>query len=447
EENYIPLETQSQANTPVTPSEPEGSKGKGKRHSEGLITAKKWTPIATQRSRKPRNSASIQGKPTLTTCTGKITIINPVVTSKGKLPKDLGCQRHQPEDGEGLSRTRRPGRGKLGHSGGWQDIERNHNHSAIHIPIEQKPQTRGLEGYGSSSSAPTTPQRPFLMEHGQQGPQPGIPLGRTWSKPSEDLCQRDRLQRPYGNPQRLKSHQEVQTPGGEGKQHNNQQIVAQESPFFTIPGSFLEKTRTQGQKQDLFQPTAERVRPNDPEPGGFGERIAQEPEVAVNNPRISSPINRNITPTQIEHNVVTPESNLNSDALWLQMSQFAEQTQKQFSELEESHERMKTLTASMDKIVKTLQEGHAQLSEASEETNKRLNLVFEEQHHSKRDTDCLNKNIKNLFDFYHELKPQPQGLVMDNPYHQQDMKPYSMLVNKTRSPSQYQDGDTMSYSK
>ncbi|MBW0575853.1 hypothetical protein O181_115568, partial [Austropuccinia psidii MF-1] len=71
----------------VTPSEPEGSKGKGKRHSEGLITAKKWKPIATQKSRKPQNSASIQGKPTLITCKGKIPIITPVVTSKGKLPK------------------------------------------------------------------------------------------------------------------------------------------------------------------------------------------------------------------------------------------------------------------------------------------------------------------------------------------------------------------------
>ncbi|MBW0549675.1 hypothetical protein O181_089390 [Austropuccinia psidii MF-1] len=87
EEKYIRLETQSQANTPVTPSEPEGSKGKGKRHSKGLITAEKWTPIATKRNLKPQSSASIQGKPTLTTCTGKITIINPVVTSKGKLPK------------------------------------------------------------------------------------------------------------------------------------------------------------------------------------------------------------------------------------------------------------------------------------------------------------------------------------------------------------------------
>ncbi|MBW0582797.1 hypothetical protein O181_122512, partial [Austropuccinia psidii MF-1] len=46
-----------------------------------------WTPIATQRNRKPQNSASIQGQPTLTTCTGKITIINPVATSKGKFPK------------------------------------------------------------------------------------------------------------------------------------------------------------------------------------------------------------------------------------------------------------------------------------------------------------------------------------------------------------------------
>ncbi|MBW0528206.1 hypothetical protein O181_067921 [Austropuccinia psidii MF-1] len=46
-----------------------------------------WTPIATHRSRKPQSSASIQGKPTLTTCIGKITIINPAVISKGKFPK------------------------------------------------------------------------------------------------------------------------------------------------------------------------------------------------------------------------------------------------------------------------------------------------------------------------------------------------------------------------
>ncbi|MBW0478930.1 hypothetical protein O181_018645 [Austropuccinia psidii MF-1] len=64
--------------------------------------------------------------------------------------RNLGFQRNQPEDIEGLSGTRRPGGGHLGHSGGWQDIEGNHNHSDIHIPIQHKRQTRGLEGYGSS---------------------------------------------------------------------------------------------------------------------------------------------------------------------------------------------------------------------------------------------------------------------------------------------------------
>ncbi|MBW0485156.1 hypothetical protein O181_024871 [Austropuccinia psidii MF-1] len=82
--------------------------------------------------------------------------------------RNLSFQRHQPEDKEGMSRTRRPRGGHLGHSGGWKDIEGNHTHSAIHIPLQWKPQTRGLEGYGSSSSAPSTPKRPFLMEYGQQ---------------------------------------------------------------------------------------------------------------------------------------------------------------------------------------------------------------------------------------------------------------------------------------
>ncbi|MBW0552310.1 hypothetical protein O181_092025 [Austropuccinia psidii MF-1] len=82
--------------------------------------------------------------------------------------------RNQPEDREGLCRTRGPGGGHLGCRGGWQKIEENHTHSAIHIPIQQKPQTRGLEGYGSSSSAPSTPQRSFPMEHGKQEVQPSI---------------------------------------------------------------------------------------------------------------------------------------------------------------------------------------------------------------------------------------------------------------------------------
>ncbi|MBW0484108.1 hypothetical protein O181_023823 [Austropuccinia psidii MF-1] len=402
--------------------------------------------------------------------------------------RDLGFQRSQPEDREGLSGTRRPGRGHLGHSGGWQNTEGNHTHTDIQIPIQQEPQTRGMERYGSSSSAPPTPQRFISMEHGQQEFQPGISLGRTWRKLPEELSQRDRLQRPYDNHQRLESHQAVQTPGGEGKQDKgesshypsyrrttdqdrahsdsfrltrsrpnqlssgftpfgNQQVSGQESPFFTLTGGFQEKTRTQGQEQGLFSPKAERVRPNDPETVGLGERSIQEPEVAVNNSRKNIPLNRNITPTQIEHNAVSPESNLNSDALWLQMSQYAEKSQKQLSELEVSHERMKKLTASMEKIVKALQEGHSQLRNASEETNKILNIVCEEQHHTKRERDCLDQDINKLFNVYHNMKPQPQGHVMDNPYHQDDIKPDSMLMNKARFPSQYQDGDNMSYSE
>ncbi|MBW0486985.1 hypothetical protein O181_026700 [Austropuccinia psidii MF-1] len=132
--------------------------------------------------------------------------------------RNLGFQRNQREDRAGLSRARKPGGGHLRHSGGWKNIEGNHIHSAIQIPMKHKPQTKGLEGYGSSSSAPPTPQRPFSMEHGQQEVQPRISLGRTWTKLPEDISQRDRLQRPYGNHQRLESHHAVQTPGGEGKQ-------------------------------------------------------------------------------------------------------------------------------------------------------------------------------------------------------------------------------------
>ncbi|MBW0559693.1 hypothetical protein O181_099408 [Austropuccinia psidii MF-1] len=335
-------------------------------------------------------------------------------------------------------------------------------HPALHFPIQQEPQTRGLERYRSSSSAPPTPQRFISMEH-EQEVQPGIPLGRTWCKFPEDLSQRERLQRPYGNCQRLESHQEVQSPGGEGKQDNresshypsyrrtadpdraysdffrltrsrpnqlysgftpfrNKNISGQESPFLTIPGISWPKTRIQGQKQDHLQPEEERVRRYDPEVVGFGERSAQEPEVVLNNSRIRSPINRNITPTQIEHNVLTPESNLKSDSLWLQMSQYAEQAQEKFEELEASHERMKTLLSSMDKIVKDLQEGHVQFYKASEETNKRLKLVFEEQHHSKRDRDCLDQDINKLFNVCHSMNSQPQGHVMYNSYHQDDIK-------------------------
>ena len=91
---------------------------------------------------------------------------------------------------------------------------------------------------------------------------------------------------------------------------------------------------------------------------------------------------------------------------------------------------MRQTQASLEQIVKNLQEGYVQLSKASEETNKRLNIVFEEQYHSKRDRDCLDQDRNKLFNVYHNLKPQPQGQVMENPYQPDDIKPDAMLLNK-----------------
>ncbi|MBW0490493.1 hypothetical protein O181_030208 [Austropuccinia psidii MF-1] len=101
----------------------------------------------------------------------------------------------------------------------------------------------------------------------------------------------------------------------------------------------------------------------------------------------------------------------------------------------------------MDKILKTIQEGHGKLSKASFEINKRMNKVFERQHHCKRDSYCLDKDLKKFFNVYQNMKPKPQGHVLDTPYHQEDIKPDFLLENKTRSQSQYQDGDKLSYSE
>ncbi|MBW0471196.1 hypothetical protein O181_010911 [Austropuccinia psidii MF-1] len=45
------------------------------------------------------------------------------------------------------------------------------------------------------------------------------------------------------------------------------------------------------------------------------------------------------------------------------------------------------------------------------------------------------------------MKPQPQGHILDDPYHQEDIKSDALLVKKERSPLQYQDAENMSYSE
>ncbi|MBW0497402.1 hypothetical protein O181_037117 [Austropuccinia psidii MF-1] len=354
--------------------------------------------------------------------------------------RNLGIPRNQPEDIQVLFRTRRPGKGHLGHSGGWQETEGNHTHSSIHLPIKQKPQIKGLEGYGSISSAPPTPQRSIPMEHGQQEVQPGITLGIALRKLPTDMSQQDTFQRSYGNNQRMESQQAVQTPGWEGNQDKgkssnyshcrrriepdrayyhsfsltksgatqlssgftlfrHKQISGQESPFFTIPGSFQEKTRIQREEQDLFQPQAARVRLNDAEAVLLGERSTQEPIIVVNTSIISSPINRTITPTQNEHNFVTPEM----------------KTQEKFDELHRSNERFKQLKTLHENTIKAIQEICAELRKASEKTNKRLSQFFEEQYHFKGDRDLLDQDIIKWLNVCQQRKPQEQGHSFDNP--------------------------------
>ncbi|MBW0491919.1 hypothetical protein O181_031634 [Austropuccinia psidii MF-1] len=58
--------------------------------------------------------------------------------------RNVGIQRNQTEDRQGLFRTRKPGTGYLGHSCAWQDTKGNNTHCAINLSIQQKPQTRGL---------------------------------------------------------------------------------------------------------------------------------------------------------------------------------------------------------------------------------------------------------------------------------------------------------------
>ncbi|MBW0466901.1 hypothetical protein O181_006616 [Austropuccinia psidii MF-1] len=194
----------------------------------------------------------------------------------------------------------------------------------------------------------------------------------------------------------------------------HQPISGQESPLFIIPGSFQEKTRIQREKQDLFQPQEERIRPNDPEAVGLGERSTQEPEIVLNSSRISSPTDKNITPTHNEHNVVTPERNLNSDQMWLQMSQFLVQTHERFDELHRGNERSKELTTLHEATIKAIQESCDKLFKASEETKKRLNQVFEDQYHCKRERNHLAQDINNLLNVFPNMKPQTQGDPLDN---------------------------------
>ncbi|MBW0471251.1 hypothetical protein O181_010966 [Austropuccinia psidii MF-1] len=105
--------------------------------------------------------------------------------------RNLGIPRNQQEDRQGLFRVRRPGSGNPGHHNRWQYTERNHTHTQIDPPIQWEPQTRGLEGYESISSAPSIPQGSIPIEHEKQEVQPSFTLRRTGRTLQEVMFQRD----------------------------------------------------------------------------------------------------------------------------------------------------------------------------------------------------------------------------------------------------------------
>ncbi|MBW0474541.1 hypothetical protein O181_014256 [Austropuccinia psidii MF-1] len=267
-----------------------------------------WTPIATQRNRNPQNSALIQGKPTLTTCTGNITVINPVVTSKGKFPKSADNKFVQGTRKGTSQRTEKacPEPEYLEENTLDTAVDgkklREINplcHSHPNSTETSNPRTGRLwiKFFSSTNSSKTCFNGAWTTRGSTWHP-----TGQNLEQVPEDLSSRGRLQRTYGNHQRLESHQEVQTPGGEGKQDKgesshypsyrrtthpdraysnyfrltrsrpnqiysgftpfrNQEISGQESSLFTIPGSFQEKTRIQGQKKTTFN---QRMRESDP---------------------------------------------------------------------------------------------------------------------------------------------------------------------------------------
>ncbi|MBW0567819.1 hypothetical protein O181_107534 [Austropuccinia psidii MF-1] len=223
------------------------------------------------------------------------------------------------------------------------------------------------------------------MEHRKQEAQHSFTLGRTWGNLPKDISQSDIFQRPYGNHQRLESQQPIQTLRTEGSQtkgessHNPgyregmdpergyydsfrlirsrpaqissgftllriQQNSGQESLLFTIQGSFKWKTRTKGKEQEYFQTEEEIIILNDPEVVRLSSINSQKQQIIVNKPdRISKATVVNDIHTQNDHSVFTFESNLKSNGLWLRMSQFSEQTHKEFGKLNQNNLRLQEL--------------------------------------------------------------------------------------------------------
>ncbi|MBW0468911.1 hypothetical protein O181_008626 [Austropuccinia psidii MF-1] len=282
--------------------------------------------------------------------------------------RDLGFQRNQPEDREGLSRARRPGRGHLGHSGGWilkpedwKDMDQVLQlHQLLKDLFQWSMDNKRFNLASHWAELGASFQRICLkvIEFKDL-----MVLTKGWNPTRQFRLLEARENRIRENQATIQAIEEQLTQTGPTQITSGSQGAGQISFPVASYHSETNKSVTRSHHSSQFQEVSRRRQ------GYKGKnKTTFNQRKRESDPMIQKLLYlvRNITPTQIEHNAVSPESNLNSDALWLQMSQYADQTQKQFSELEESHERMKEFRAYMDKIVKTLQEGHAQLSKASE---------------------------------------------------------------------------------
>ncbi|MBW0464288.1 hypothetical protein O181_004003 [Austropuccinia psidii MF-1] len=162
-----------------------------------------------QRTRKPLSSASIQAKPTFMTCTGKIPIIKPFITSKVKFSKAV-----DKEFVQGIVKDKYPKKMKFLNSSNTNIslyISGMFEYRGTSQKIDKhcsEPKDQGLEAIVDGRTMRMDNKRFNLASHWED----------VGDRLPQDISQRDLLQRSYGNHQTMESQQAVQTPGGKGSQ-------------------------------------------------------------------------------------------------------------------------------------------------------------------------------------------------------------------------------------
>ncbi|MBW0528299.1 hypothetical protein O181_068014 [Austropuccinia psidii MF-1] len=254
----------------------------------------------------------------------------------------------------------------------WKEFEVYQSHriwktaspSTFQDSFQLRTSRRGLHRIRKINSYPSNSKRTSSMGNGRQGIPPRVPLENICRKCSKDFPHGDILQIAHGNHQRVKFQQEVQNSERNGNQYSRQlsyhmcyrEARNQREHTLTATGpQGVDRQRITGKEITNFEPEAESVTPYDPEMFGPGERSKKKQKIAVaSSDEARSPKTSNYISTQSEHNVVTPESTIRSTALWMQMAQFSEQTQKRLESLHEKTSRLHEVDTLQTKSIHTL---------------------------------------------------------------------------------------------